>query len=189
MSSLLPNLSKELESYFSCAPLSSDQLRSNLSVLAEQLQLLITSINQNLLNRGILQPDIGISAKIKLIESLANEATQLYRNAEAETVTAVALEKEIRRKRRVLRKLKRSNTDRDFKRPLTGSYGGGGGGVFVARSFTPSLSPIRESIPLPPPPAVRFRVRGISSDNNQRTNSTSASPTLDTDELLEFDLV
>lgn len=186
MSNLLPNLSKELESYFSCAPLSSDQLRSNLSVLAEQLQLLITSINQNLLNRGILQPDIGISAKIKLIGSLANEATQLYRNAEAETVTAVALEKEIRRKRRVLRKLKRnSNADRDFKGPLTGGYGG----VFVARSFTPSLSPIRESIPLPPPPAVRFRVRRTSSSNNQRTNYTSAPSTLDTDELLEFDLV
>lgn len=187
MTDLLQNLSKELEIHFDCKE-SPEQIESNLSVLAEQLQLLITAINQNRFLRDVLRPDIGIAEKIKRVECLTREATQLYRNSQADALTNLSLDKEIRRRRRVLRKIKRTS-----------------GSTVSERSWTPpncgpvtlrriQLSPIRESIPLPPPsPSVRFR---FNLDNNSNSTSSGSSrshnssfSSLDTDEPLEFDLV
>lgn len=187
MTDLLQNLSKELEIHFDCKE-SPEQIESNLSVLAEQLQLLITAINQNRFLRDVLRPDIGIAEKIKRVECLTREATQLYRNSQADALTNLSLDKEIRRRRRVLRKIKRSS-----------------GSTVSERSWTPpncgpvtlrriQLSPIRESIPLPPPsPSVRFRFNLDNNSNNTSSGSSrshnSSFSSLDTDEPLEFDLV
>lgn len=171
MTNLLPNLSKELEDQFNCN-ISLEQLHSNLFVLGEELQLLITKINQNLFIRR--PPDVGMSRKIKLIESLAREITQIYRNAAADEVTNLALDKDIRRKRRVLRKLKRTGSSQFERLPLKSRR---------------RLSPIRESIPLPPASTSSFSPVNFRVNANNSSTPSSSSFTLDTDEPLEFDLV
>lgn len=184
MTQLLINLSKELQSNFEGSK-SPEELHSNLSTLVDQLQSLITVINQNRFiwgNNSVL----GITDKIKLLECLFREATQIHRNAEADTLMHAALNKEIKRRRRVLRKLQHGNTDRRSTRTAK-SESSESDAISLSRTslrFSPNLSPIRESIPLPPPsPTVRFRSYKTSSENN----STSSS--LDTDQPLEFDLV
>lgn len=187
MTELLRNLSKELEIHFECNE-STEQLQSNLSVLAEQLQLLITTINHNRYVRdssSVHLPDIGIARKIALVECLAREATQLYRNSEADALTNLALDKEIRRRRRVLRKIKRTHPGPGISWTLPHSDEVSNSRRSSKHSLR--LSPIRESIPLPPPtPSVRFRFNQRISESSSHNSSFSS---LDTDEPLEFDLV
>lgn len=182
MTDLLRNLSKELGTHFECNE-SLDQLQSNLLVLAEQLQLLITAINQNRFMRGVLCPDIGIAAKIKLIECLAREATQMYRNAETETQKHRALDKEIRRRKRVLRKLRRSSNHDGERREFIRATRRSQPMSNESSKHSFSLSPIRESIPLPPPtPRLRIHETSAATRNN-------SSSTIDANDVLEFDLV
>lgn len=180
---LLQNLSSELESDFTLVD--STQFESNLKVLTEQLELLVSRINQNPLIHNVL-PDIVIARQIKEIEHLSRETTQVYRNYEAAALAKTSLDKEIRRRKRELRKLRRETSPRTSTKTSTPLCEDGSFRVQVKRSYKLPfrLSPIRESIPLPPPSRteVNFRFGGLAS-------SRHSSSTLDTDETLEFDLV
>lgn len=193
MTQLLQHLSKELESNFTSHE-SLEQLHSNLQLLAEQLQILITTINQNRFSRTDVElPNFGVVEQIRLIESLTREATQIQRNWQAEAVTKCALDKEIRHRKRILKKLKHVNNNTSTASWLCRQQGSDS--PMLRNSFqSTSLSPIRESIPLPPPspsptPTVRFRFGSRARSTGSPAPVAVDTLRLDTDDLLEFDLV
>lgn len=157
-----------------------EQLHGNIAALADQVQLLVGRINQNPLVHAVL-PDIGIPQRIKAIECLSRETKQIYRNLTAAALARVSLDKEIKRRKRILRKLKRVSSDQSVSSSASKATAAEDDAVVAPKSSRLSfrLSPIRESIPLPPPP-VNFRFNFADS---------SSPPSLDTDEPLEFDLV
>lgn len=173
MSELLQELFVQLQDNFAGAD--AMQLHANLSILAGQLHKLVARINENPLVHGVL-PDIGIPQKIKEVERLSREATQIFRNLEAAALARSSLDKEIRRRKRVLRKLKRG-TEHMLSSSKTSADDDDDDEAVEAESS--KLPTIRESIPLPPP-SVNFRFN---------FGSSSKSSSIDTDDPLEFDLV
>lgn len=171
MSELLQELFVQLQDNFAGAD--AMQLHANLSILAGQLHKLVARINENPLVHGVL-PDIGIPQKIKEVERLSREATQIFRNLEAAALARSSLDKEIRRRKRVLRKLKRGT-----EHMLSSSKTSADDDDEAVEAESSKLPTIRESIPLPPP-SVNFRFN---------FGSSSKSSSIDTDDPLEFDLV
>lgn len=171
MSELLQELFFQLQDNFAGAD--AMQLHANLSILAGQLHKLVARINENPLVHGVL-PDIGIPQKIKEVERLSREATQIFRNLEAAALARSSLDKEIRRRKRVLRKLKRGT-----EHMLSSSKTSADDDDEAVEAESSKLPTIRESIPLPPP-SVNFRFN---------FGSSSKSSSIDTDDPLEFDLV
>lgn len=175
MSDLLQTLFGQLRDNFSGDD--AKQLHANLSILSGQLQQLVTRINENPLVHGVL-PDIGIPQKIKEIEWLSREATQIFRNLEADALARSCLDKEIRRRKRVLRKLKRG-TEHMFSASKTSADDDDEAVRPKSSKLSFRLPAIRDSIPLPAP-SVNYRFN---------FGSSSKSSSIDTDDPLEFDLV
>lgn len=191
MASLLQELAAQLEPTFAeCTE--SEQFQANLNTLADQLQRLITIINQNGFVRDVL-PDIGIANKITVLQSLARETAQIGRNCEAVGLATTSLDKEIKRRKRVLRKLKRGAGSVFTRTAIAATNseddedgGPEGQDVSEAKSsrFSLRLPTLRTaaarpaspfSIPMPPPLPVRFRFDSDSSTSRRTTAATTTT--------------